>query len=102
MLDEKLVLLDDDEKSLKPKVDDSVNAYRDSEVDEVFNETEIFMALRISKVKKSYKSGSGVGNKSLYEKWKKTYNEDPHNDDDFDDCGLTDAQMKFANSFDIS
>ncbi|GKA67171.1 hypothetical protein Tco_0766979 [Tanacetum coccineum] len=30
-----------------------------------------------------------------------TYNEDSYNDD-FDDCGLTDAQMKFADSFDIS
>ncbi|GKA46614.1 hypothetical protein Tco_0739497 [Tanacetum coccineum] len=41
-------------------------------------------------------------NKSLYEQWKKSHNEDPYEDDDFDDPGLTDAQVKFANAFDIN
>ncbi|GJX50852.1 hypothetical protein Tco_0277697 [Tanacetum coccineum] len=67
MSDEKLVLVDDDRKPLKPKVDDPVNANSDSEVDE-----------------------------SLYEKLQEAYNEKPYDDDDFDDCDLTMAQMKFV------
>ncbi|GJV44865.1 G-type lectin S-receptor-like serine/threonine-protein kinase [Tanacetum coccineum] len=55
-----------------------------------------------SKVNKISKSGSGIENKSLYETWKETYNEDSYDDDDFDECGLTDAQMKFANAYDIN
>ncbi|GJS27758.1 hypothetical protein Tco_0488378 [Tanacetum coccineum] len=58
--------------------------------------------LKSSKVNKSSKSGSGVGNKCLCEKYKEAYNEDPYDDNDFNDCGLTDAQIKFVNSFDIS
>ncbi|GJV93269.1 hypothetical protein Tco_1541082 [Tanacetum coccineum] len=78
------------------KVDDPVNADSNSEVDEVFNEMQV---LSSPKVNKSSKSESGMGNKSLYEKWKVTYNEDLYDDDD---CGLTDAHMKFANAFDIN
>ncbi|GKB09559.1 zinc knuckle CX2CX4HX4C containing protein [Tanacetum coccineum] len=75
---EAFVVVDDDGNPLK-KVDDPVYADSDhSEVDEVFNET------------------------SLYEKWKETYKENPYNDDDFDDYGLTDAYIKFVNAFDIS
>ncbi|GJZ46106.1 zinc knuckle CX2CX4HX4C containing protein, partial [Tanacetum coccineum] len=73
------------------KVNDLVNADSDSEVYEVYNETTNFMA-----------SGSGVGNKSLYELWKETYDIDQYDDDDFDDLFLTDSQLKFANAFDIS
>ncbi|GJS91593.1 reverse transcriptase domain-containing protein [Tanacetum coccineum] len=65
----------------------------DSEVDEVFNENSDFMASMSSKVDNNSKSGSGVG---------EAYIEDQYNDDDFDDCGLTNAQSKFANAFDIS
>ncbi|GJU21343.1 hypothetical protein Tco_1154685 [Tanacetum coccineum] len=65
----------------------------DNEVDEVFNKTTGSMTSTSSEVNKS---GSGVGNKGLYEQCKKTYNEDPYDDDDFDDCGLTNAHMKFA------
>ncbi|GJU62550.1 hypothetical protein Tco_1244385 [Tanacetum coccineum] len=74
-------------------VDDLVNVDSDSEVDEVFNENADFMASMSSKVDNNSKSGSGVG---------EAYIEDQYNDDDFDDCGLTDAQSKFANAFDIS
>ncbi|GJX04489.1 putative ribonuclease H-like domain-containing protein [Tanacetum coccineum] len=73
------------------KVDDPVNADSDSEVDEVYNKTAGYMASTSSKVNKS---GSGLGNKSRYEQWKDTYNEDPCDDDDFDNYGLTDTQMK--------
>ncbi|GJV59119.1 hypothetical protein Tco_1465219 [Tanacetum coccineum] len=55
-----------DGKPLK-KIDDPINADTDSEVNEVFNETAGFMASTSSKINKN---GSGVGNKSLYEKWK--------------------------------
>ncbi|GKA39863.1 retrotransposon protein, putative, ty1-copia subclass [Tanacetum coccineum] len=79
-------------------VDDPLNADSASEGDEVFNKTDDYTESTSSKVNKS---GSGLGNKNLYEQLKDTYNKDPYNDDDFDDCGLTDTQMKFANSFDI-
>nr|GEV14446.1 hypothetical protein [Tanacetum cinerariifolium] len=79
MLDGKLVLVDDDEKSLN-KVDSLINADSGSEEDEVFNETTSFMTSMSSK----------------------TYGEDPYNDEDFDDCGLKDASLKFANAFDIN
>ncbi|GKA87067.1 hypothetical protein Tco_0808778 [Tanacetum coccineum] len=40
-------------------------------------------------------STSGGGQKSLYEQWKEYHYEDPYDDDDFDDPGLTPAQMRF-------
>ncbi|GKB47143.1 hypothetical protein Tco_0897896 [Tanacetum coccineum] len=70
ILDGKLVLVYDDGKPLKPTVDDPLDADSDSEVDEMFNETASFMASSSSKVNKSSKSSSCVGNKSLYEQWK--------------------------------
>ncbi|GKE72209.1 hypothetical protein Tco_1534250, partial [Tanacetum coccineum] len=41
-------------------------------------------------------------NKSVYEQWKESHSEDPNDDDDFDDPGLSNAQMKFANAFEIN
>ncbi|GJY30440.1 hypothetical protein Tco_0413935 [Tanacetum coccineum] len=72
MLDGKLVLVDYDGKPLK-KVNNPINADSDSEVEE-----------------------------SMHEQWRETYTEDPYDDDDFDDCGLTDDLMAFANKFNIS
>ncbi|GJR59135.1 hypothetical protein Tco_1501297, partial [Tanacetum coccineum] len=111
----KLMLLDEDGKPLKAykptlpnfsnvvskKVDDMVNEDSDSEVKEVYDETATYMASTSSNVNKPSKSGSG-GTKSLYEQWKKIHGEDPYSDDNFDDPGLTDAQMKFANAFEIN
>ncbi|GJW22641.1 hypothetical protein Tco_0033263 [Tanacetum coccineum] len=72
MLDEKLVLVDDDGKLLK-KVDSPVSSDSDSELEDVFNET------------------------------LETYDEDRYdNDDYFNDCGLTEASLKYPNAFDIS
>ncbi|GJS26193.1 ARID DNA-binding domain-containing protein [Tanacetum coccineum] len=85
--------------STRQKVDDPINADSDNEMGEVFNETAGFMASTSFKVDNNSKSGSFMGNKIIYEQWKKTYIEDPHDDDDF---GLTDAQLKFVNAFDIS
>ncbi|GJU26411.1 hypothetical protein Tco_1165032 [Tanacetum coccineum] len=34
--------------------------------------------------------------------WKENHSKDSYDDDDFDDPSLTDAQMKFANAFDIN
>nr|GEW81099.1 hypothetical protein [Tanacetum cinerariifolium] len=82
MLDGKLVLVDNDRKLIK-KVDDLVNGNSDSEMDEVFDETTSFMATTSSKVNGSSKIGSGVGNKSLYEQQRETYNEYPYNIDDW-------------------
>ncbi|GJU27179.1 zinc finger, CCHC-type containing protein [Tanacetum coccineum] len=70
------------------KVDAQVDADSDSEVDELFNETAGFMTSTSYEVNKS---GRGVRNKSMYEQWKETYNEDPYDDNDFDDYGLIDA-----------
>ncbi|GKB39737.1 hypothetical protein Tco_0884679 [Tanacetum coccineum] len=114
MLDGKFVLLGDDGKPRKPyestflsssnvaskKVDDPVNEDSDDEVLEVYNETATFMAS--INVHEASKSGSGGGNKSLYEQWKDDHYEDRYNDDDFDDHGLTPAQMRFVDAFDIS
>ncbi|GKB06880.1 ribonuclease H-like domain-containing protein [Tanacetum coccineum] len=83
----KLVLLDDEGKP---------------EVEEVYYETTTYMALTSFNVKKASKSVNGGGNKSLYGQWKKSHGEDPYDDDDFDDPGLSDAQMKFANAFGIN
>ncbi|GJV75391.1 reverse transcriptase domain-containing protein [Tanacetum coccineum] len=83
-------------------VDDPVNAYNDNEVKEVYDETASFMAQAISKINNTSKNGSGVKNSSLYERWKKTYDDNLYDDDEFNDYGLTDAQMAFANAFDIS
>ncbi|GJS82906.1 ATPase, F1/V1/A1 complex, alpha/beta subunit [Tanacetum coccineum] len=85
-----------------PLVDDLVNEDNDNEVEEVYDETATYMASTSFNVNKASKSGSGERNKSLYEQWKKSHNEDPYEDDDFDDPGLTDAQVKFANAFDIN
>nr|GEX92099.1 hypothetical protein [Tanacetum cinerariifolium] len=91
LIEGKLVLPSDDGKPLKlckptppsssnvvsKKVDDLVNEDSDSEVEEWRD------------------------NKSLYEQWKESHGEDPY-DDDFDDPGLADAQMKFVNAYDIN
>ncbi|GJZ50212.1 hypothetical protein Tco_0604402 [Tanacetum coccineum] len=81
MIEGMLVLLDDDGKPLKPskltlpsssnvvskKVDDLVNEDNDNEVEEVYDETTTYMASTGINVNKASKSGSGGGNKSLYE-----------------------------------
>ena len=70
---------------------------------EVYDETANYMASTRSKVNEIFKSGGGVDEKSLYEQWKEeTYDENPYDDDDFDNRGLTEAQLEFANDFDIS
>ncbi|GJV17210.1 hypothetical protein Tco_1362533 [Tanacetum coccineum] len=84
------------------KVDDFVNEYNDSEVEEVYDETVTYMTSTSFNDNKDSKSGSGGGNKILYEQWKEIHGEDPYDDYDFDDPGLTDAQTKFANALDIN
>ncbi|GJX69188.1 hypothetical protein Tco_0304915 [Tanacetum coccineum] len=84
------------------KVDSLVNSDSDREVEEVFNKNAGFMASTSSKVENYSKSGSGVESTSMYEQWRETYNEDSYADDDFDNCGLTNASLKLANAFDIS
>nr|GEZ44134.1 hypothetical protein [Tanacetum cinerariifolium] len=77
-----------------------VNSDSDSEVENVFNETAGFMASTSLKADNS-KSGNGAESKNMYEKWRETYDEYVY-DDDFDDYGLTDVALKFANTFDIN
>ena len=49
------------------------------------------------------KGGSVVGMWSLLEQWKEdTHDQNHYDDEEFYDCGLTDAQLKFANVYDIS
>ncbi|GJU05201.1 hypothetical protein Tco_1121631, partial [Tanacetum coccineum] len=88
--------------STSKKLHDLVNADSDSEVDEVYDETASFMAQTGSKINNVAKNGSGVVNKSLYERWKETYDENTYDDDDFDYCDLTETLLAFANAFDIS
>ena len=48
------------------------------------------------------KSGGGAGQKSLYERWKEDiHNQSSYDDEDLDICGLTSAQMAYANAHDI-
>ena len=115
MLDGKLVLVGGDGRPLRPckstissseKVVDPDNTNSDDEVLKLYNETATYMASTSSKVNEISKSGGGVGEKILYEQWKEeTYDENPYDDDDdddFDHHGLTEAQLEFANGFDIS
>nr|GFC41091.1 hypothetical protein [Tanacetum cinerariifolium] len=111
MLEGKFVLLDDDEKPFKPskstfisssnvvskKVDDN-----DSEVKEVYDETATYMASTGFNVNKASKSCSGGENKPCINNERKIMKKTPYDNDDFDDHGLTDAQMKFANAFHIN
>ncbi|GJU30800.1 hypothetical protein Tco_1174389 [Tanacetum coccineum] len=60
----------------------------DNEVEEVFNKTTCFMA---------FKSGGGIGSKSIYERWKDDYDYNPYDDDDCED--LTDEQLAICDSF---
>ncbi|GJY29952.1 reverse transcriptase domain-containing protein [Tanacetum coccineum] len=84
------------------KVDDLVNEESESDVDEVFNVTVSFRTSKLPKINKGYTSGTRVRNSSLYEQWKENYEEDPYDDDNFDDLGLTEEQLDFANAFDIN
>ncbi|GKA08186.1 hypothetical protein Tco_0687517 [Tanacetum coccineum] len=84
------------------KVDDLVNEDNDSKVEDVYDETATFIVSTSFNVNKASKTGSGGRNKILYEQWQESHDEDPYDDDDFDDHGLTHAQMKFANAFDIN
>ncbi|GKD17236.1 hypothetical protein Tco_1206394 [Tanacetum coccineum] len=80
MIEGKLVLLDDDGKPLKfftSTLPSSSNVIS-KKVDDLVNED----------------------NDSEMEE--ENHGEDPYNDYDFDDPGLSDAQMKFANAFDIN
>nr|GEU78529.1 ribonuclease H-like domain-containing protein [Tanacetum cinerariifolium] len=83
-------------------VDNMVKKDNDSEVEEVYDETATYMTSMGFNVNKASNSGTGEGNKSLYKQWKENHAEDPYDDDNFDDPGLTDAQMKFANAFDTN
>ncbi|GJS49262.1 hypothetical protein Tco_0599383 [Tanacetum coccineum] len=69
MIEEKLLLVDDDEKPL-PKVVSTVNSDSDSEVEEVEHAT--FMASTCLK----RGIDSGYGTNSLWEQWKKTKRDD--------------------------
>nr|GEU46822.1 reverse transcriptase domain-containing protein [Tanacetum cinerariifolium] len=116
MIEGKLVLLDDEGKTLQPfkstlssssnvvskKVDDLVNEDIDSDVEEVYDKTATYMASTSFNVNKAFKNGRGWGKKSLYEQWKENHDEDPYNDDAVDDYSLTDAQMKLIHAFHIN
>ncbi|GJV86708.1 reverse transcriptase domain-containing protein [Tanacetum coccineum] len=113
MIEGTLVLLDDDEKPLKPstltlpnssnviskKVDDVVNEDNDIEVKDVYDEIATYMASTGFSINNASKSGSGGGSKSLYEQWKENHDQNPYDDDDFDDPSLIHAQMKLTNTF---
>ncbi|GKF95696.1 hypothetical protein Tco_0288431 [Tanacetum coccineum] len=63
----------------------------ESEVEEVYNETASFM---------TSKSGGGTGRKSLYERWKNDYDDNPYDDEECED--LADEQLAFCDAFDKS
>ncbi|GJT70253.1 hypothetical protein Tco_1029539 [Tanacetum coccineum] len=83
-----LTLGEDFFKARITEVDDLVDEDNDSEVEEVYDETTTYMSSTGFNVNKASKSGSGGGNKSLYEQRKENHGEDLYDDDDFDDPGL--------------
>nr|GEY14309.1 hypothetical protein [Tanacetum cinerariifolium] len=115
MIDGKLVLLDDDGKPLKPS-----KSTLPSSSNVVSKKLMIWLVrIMIAKFKRYMMKLSLIwrhralmlikllnaaveGNKSLYEQCQESHGEDSYDGDDFDDPGLTDAQMKFANAFDIN
>nr|GEX71509.1 zinc finger, CCHC-type [Tanacetum cinerariifolium] len=67
------------------------------------NERTSFMASKSSKDTSSSKSGGGTGRKTLYERWKDDYNDNPYDDDDDDECkDLREEQLGLCDGFDIS
>ncbi|GJR39548.1 RNA-directed DNA polymerase, eukaryota [Tanacetum coccineum] len=51
---------------------------------------------------RSRESGGGIGRKSLYERWKEDYDDNPYDDDDDDDCeDLTIEQLVICDAYDI-
>ncbi|GJR15330.1 hypothetical protein Tco_0797982 [Tanacetum coccineum] len=73
------------------KESDVVDKESKSEVEEVYNETASFMAS---------KSGCGTGRKSLYERWKNDYDDNPYDVEECED--LANEQLAFCDAFDKS
>ncbi|GKC67420.1 hypothetical protein Tco_1100018 [Tanacetum coccineum] len=70
----------------------------DSDVEIVYYEIGNFMDA------KHLKSESGYGNKSLYERWKETLDDDdydPYNDDEYNTHRLSEQQEAFCDALDI-
>ncbi|GJY19783.1 hypothetical protein Tco_0392349, partial [Tanacetum coccineum] len=47
------------------------------------------------------KSGSGIRNKRLYERWEDIFDDDPYDDDEYNAYDLTEEQMAFCDDLDI-
>nr|GEV90522.1 hypothetical protein [Tanacetum cinerariifolium] len=71
----------------------------ENDVEEDDNETTSFMALKSSK--DTSKSGGGTRIKSLYERWKDDYDDNPYKDDEEHE-DITSEQLAFCKAFDIS
>ncbi|GJZ61701.1 hypothetical protein Tco_0617838 [Tanacetum coccineum] len=84
-----IVFQETDWASGSPSNTPLVERINDLNLDDVFNEDDDSDVERAE-------------NKSLYKQRKESHGEDPYDDDDFDDPGLTNAQMKFFNAFDIN
>ncbi|GJV87082.1 RNA-directed DNA polymerase, eukaryota [Tanacetum coccineum] len=74
----------------KNKESDVADEESESDLEEVYNETTIFMAS---------KSGGGTGKKSLYKRWKDDYDDNPYDDDECED--FTEEQLALCDAFDI-
>ncbi|GJY29813.1 hypothetical protein Tco_0405580 [Tanacetum coccineum] len=99
IIEGKLLLVDDDRKPVL-KVVSTVNAYSDSEVEEVLDKHATFMASTGLK----HSSESGYGSNSLWEQWKGTkwdndYN--PYDDDLYDSHDMSDNLWAICDEFDI-
>ena len=57
------------------------------------------MASKSVKGTNSSKSGGGTGMKSLYERWKEDYNDNPYDDDECE--YFTEEQLAFYDAYDI-
>ncbi|GKD79986.1 hypothetical protein Tco_1342607 [Tanacetum coccineum] len=56
-----------------------MDQYSESDAEDVYDKTGTFMASNNPKSG----SGSGIGNKILYERWDETLNEDPYDDKEY-------------------
>nr|GEY13090.1 hypothetical protein [Tanacetum cinerariifolium] len=67
----------------------------ESDAEDVYDKTETFIASN------NPKSGSGIGNKILYERWDETLDEDPYDDKEHIAYDLFEEQMAFCDVLDI-
>ncbi|GKE04446.1 hypothetical protein Tco_1396464 [Tanacetum coccineum] len=81
------------------KADIEADEDSESDVEDIYDESGDFMAVKHSTIGSG--SGSGIRNKSLYEHWNDTLDDDPYDDDYHNAYDLTGLRMAFCDALDI-